>query len=125
MPKINNAQRAAFARLLKQQYDIVAKDWPSRLSFNKWDNLTGQTQPEIVAAIKRHKLPSLRAAYARAEGAYELAVKAVQNDLEPLNDKRRDHRVAKLQALTNAMCDVWASQELDDAKAIVAKFVKA
>jgi hypothetical protein len=127
MPKINNTQRAAFARLLAQQKQNVGNTSVDTLTINTWSghDFASDTEPRVVAAIRKHKLIELQRAAKQADKKLDTAAEAAQAELKAINQARRDERKAILQDLTLAIRDVWAADELDDAKALVAKFVKA
>lgn len=123
MPKINNAQRAAFARLLTQAKQEVEKAWPETLRISKWDSFDPEAEPPVINAFRRHKLPALRATAQKAEAVFEAAISAANADLKATNEKRRQDRVASLDSFTQAIRDVWAAQDLESAEVIVRKFI--
>lgn len=125
MSKINNTQRAAFAKLLIEARDRITNERVPHESITKWTDfaMLAPESPTGKAAAK-YKLAELKAAVTTAEEEFARAYSAADAEMDSVNSERRREHEEKLRLVTLAIRDVWAAEEIDTAKSIVESYVK-
>jgi len=126
--KINNTQRGGMVRQLeaiRKQLESIGRPW---YSYTKWGGYDGDDNPEAKAIVaeleKKHQISFLQAEEKRIDKAIETAVDAISKDLKRFNAEKDKERKQTLTQITIGIRDIWAAETVEDAKAIVERFVK-
>lgn len=125
MTRINNTQRSAFARLLREKKKALEEAGVrGKVSFWKHMDFDQATSPVAQRLITQYDLVALKDAVKRAEDAYDAAFNAADAEVDAFNDELTANHQNLLAALVLAVRDVWASEDVESAKEIVERFIK-
>ena len=128
--KINNTQRAGMVRQLEEVKKKIESSGRSWYSYSKYGgySCSGDDNAEaraVVAELEdKLQLTQLKQDEKRIERAVDSAVAAVEKGLKRFNDAKETERQDTLKQLVFGIRDTWASETIEDAKAIVERFVQ-
>ena len=133
MSKINNTQRAGMVRMLVELQRKLEAGRSTWFSYSHYSGFSaheesadpdGKLEAMALRMEAELKIREMKEEKDTLETKISKGVDKIQNALKAENERMNEQQKAKAKSMKLAIRDLWAAETIDDAKAIVAKFIQ-